>query len=103
MKVPTKWWVEPVQIETFTGTSSYGPVYAPIRTVKGQTDMTRKAVLTATGVEVISEMTLRFPPELESVFTPESRITAAGRFVTVLTVKPYTLRGKTVYVEVTTT
>ena len=103
-----------VAVETYTGESSYGPVFEAPVTVKVNVDQTRRLVRNTAGDEVVSEATLAVHPAprdeatgaalaAEALFTPESRVTISGRLAKVIGVKPNTARGQTVFVKVTTT
>jgi len=103
-----------VTVETYTGEGSYGPVFAAPVTVKVNVDQTRRLVRNAAGDEVVSESTLDVHPQprdettrvlldAATLFTPESRVTVSGRAAKVIGVKPNTVRGRLVFVKVTTT
>lgn len=103
MKIPQKWWVEPVIVQTYLGTNANGPNLAAEQNVFGNIQSATKLVIKADGVEVNSEMTLRFPPSADGIFTPQSLVTVQGRAAIVLVVKPHAVRGQLVYIEVATT
>jgi len=103
-----------VSVETYTGEGSYGPVYADPVTVKVNVDQTRRLVRNPAGDEVVSESTLAVHPaprdettglllDAVALFAPESGVTISGRLAKVIGVKPNTVRGRTVFVKVTTT
>ena len=90
-----------VSVETYSGESAYGPVYADPATVLCKASMNRQLVRNAAGVEVVSEMTLYTMPADEAKFPPESRVTYATRVSTVLSCAPMGRPGETVLVRVT--
>jgi len=103
-----------VAVETYSGEGAYGPIFAAAVTVKVNVDQTRRLVRNAAGDEVVSESTLAVHPQprdeatrllldARTLFTPESQVTIDGRLAKVIGVKPNTVRGRTVFVKVTTT
>jgi hypothetical protein len=90
-----------VSIETYSGESAYGPIYAASANVVCKVSTARQLVRNSAGDEVVSEATLYVLPADATPFTPESRVTIAGRMSTVLSVAPQTARGVTVVVKVT--
>ena len=103
MRVPGSWFAEEVQVRGYGGEGSWGPVYGDTVTVLADIDATRQLVRSGGGDEVVSEVTLRLPPSAVDVITPESEVVVRGRVTRALTVRPMTVRGDVVYVEVTTT
>jgi hypothetical protein len=89
-----------VSVETYSGQSAYGPIYAAAVSVSVNVDATRRLVRAPDGREAVSEMTLLVHPDDLAKFTPETRITFGGRASTVLAVGPQTFRGYTVSAEV---
>lgn len=103
-----------VAVETYTGEGAYGPIFAAPVTVKVNVDQTRRLVRNPAGAEVVSEATLAVHPtprnettgatlDAATLFAPESRVTISGRSAKVISMKPNTIRGRTVYVSVTVT
>jgi hypothetical protein len=103
-----------VVVETYTGDGSYGPVFEAPVTVKVNVDQTRRLVRNTAGDEVVSEATLAVHPaprdettglllDATTLFAPESRVTIDGRVARVIGVKPNTVRGRIVFLKVTTT
>ena len=103
-----------VTVETYSGEGAYGPVFAASVTVKVNVDQTRRLVRNTAGDEVVSEATLAVHPaprdeatrallDATTLFTPESRVTIGGRAARVIGVKPNTVRGRIVFLKVTTT
>ena len=90
-----------VPVETYSGQGAYGPVYAGSVAVRCNVDDTRRLVRDASGVEVLSEATLYVRPEDAALFTPESRLTIAGRASRVITVSPQVVRGYVSWLKVT--
>jgi len=89
-----------VAVETYSGESAYGPIYAASANVTCNIDSTRRLVRNSEGMEVVSELTLHVASADEAKFTPESRVTIATRISTVLAVSPKAFKGQVVYVEV---
>lgn len=89
-----------IAVETYSGDSAYGPLYAISANVTGNVNSTRRLVRNSAGDEVVSEMTLEVPAADEAKFTSESRVTIAGRVSTVLAVSPKQYKGQVVYVKV---
>jgi len=103
-----------VTVESYTGDGAYGPNFDAPVTVKVNVDQTRRLVRNTAGDEVVSEATLAVHPQprdetsgelldATTLFTPETRVTIAGRAAKVISVKPNTVRGHNVYVSVTVT
>jgi hypothetical protein len=101
VKPTTAMFRDSAAVETYSGDSAYGPIYAASVTVLCKVSMMRQLVRNAAGDEVVSEMTLYVFPADEAKFTPESRVTFSSRISTVLSVAPQTARGVTVVVKVT--
>ena len=89
-----------VAVETYSGESAYGPLYATSGNKTCDVDSTRRLVRGPDGSEVTSEFTLHVAAADEASFTPESRVTIATRVSTVLAVNPKAYKGQVVYVEV---
>lgn len=89
-----------VAVETYSGDSAYGPIYAASANVTCDVDATRRLVRNSNGDEVISELTLRVNAADDAKFTPESRVTVSSRVSTVLAVSPQDYKGTIAYVEV---
>ena len=87
-------------VETYSGDSAYGPLYAAPVSVTCNIDATRRLVRGSDGVEVVSERTLEVAAADETKFTPGSRFTAATFATTVLAVGPKAYKGQVVYVEI---
>ena len=90
-----------VSVETYTGESSYGPIYGAAVSVFGKVSTFRQLVRNAAGEEVVSEATVYVRPADASSFTPESRITIDGRASVVLSVASCGRPGQTVITKVT--
>ena len=88
-----------VAVETYSGESAYGPIYATSVNVTCNVDTTRRLVRNANGDEVLSEFTIHVPAADEAKFTPESRVTIASKVSTVLAVSPKAYKGQVVYVK----
>lgn len=100
MKVRRSLLKDTVSVETYSGESAYGPIYAAAVTVRCNIDATRRLVRNAVGDEAVSEAVLFVHPDDESRFTAETRVTVNSRTSSVLQVKPLTYRGYTMAVEV---
>ena len=103
-----------VTVESYTGDGAYGPNFEAPVTVKVNVDQTRRLVRNTAGDEVVSEATLAVHPaprdeatgellDAGTLFAPESRVTIDGRAARVIGVKPNTVRGRIVFLKVTTT
>ena len=90
-----------VSVETYSGESAYGAIYADPADVLSKVSMQRQLVRNSDGAEVVSEMTLYTLPADEDKFPPESRVTYATRVSTVLSCAPMGRPGETVLVRVT--
>jgi len=89
-----------VALETYSGESAYGPIYAASVNKTCYVVPARRLVRNAEGLEVISEVTIHADPADEADFTAESRVTIATRISTVITVSAKNLRGHVVDLEV---
>lgn len=92
-----------VSVETYSGESGYGPLYAAAVSVVCNVQSSRKLVRNSSGDEVVSETTLHVAPDDAAAFTPETRVTISSKVSTVITSSPKTYRGEVVYIEVTCT
>jgi hypothetical protein len=103
-----------VAVETYSGEGAYGPIFAAAVTVKVNVDQTRRLVRNTAGDEVVSEATFAVHPQprdeatralldATTLFTPESQVTISGRAAKVISVKANTVRGRIVFMKVTTT
>ena len=116
MKIRRSLLKDVVPVATYSGESAYGPAYAAEVRALVNVDATRRLVRNADGDEVVAEATLQAHPTTRLVdangqpagtadalelFAPESRVTIDGRTSTVIAAKPNTLRGRTVFVEIT--
>ena len=114
MKVRRSLLKDLVTVETYSGEGAYGPNFDAPVTVKVNVDQTRRLVRNTAGDEVVSEATLAVHPQprdettralldATTLFTPETRVTISGRAAKVIGVKPNTVRGRIVFLKVTTT
>lgn len=107
MTIPSSYLDAPVEVRTYQGEGAYGPTYGQPVTVAANLDARRRLVRTASGDEVVAEMTLRLDPDpaldVEQLLQPESRVSVRGRDARVITVHPHLDRGLLAYLEVTTT
>jgi len=92
-----------VAVETFSGESGVGPIYAASANVTCGVSTTRRLVRNADGEEVVSERTLYVASTDEAKFTPNSRITIATLVSTVIAVSPKEYKGQVTHVEVACT
>jgi hypothetical protein len=86
-----------VSVESYAGEGAYGPTYADPVAVPCHKDTTRRLVLNANGVEVVSELTLYVHPDDAAAFLAESRIDSSSR---VISASEATFRGTTALVTV---
>jgi len=107
MRIPPHELTEAVTVRTYLGPGPRGATYSPEVTTVCQFDGGRKVVKSGAGDDVVAETTLRLDPnqgvDVEAVFLPESTVTVRGRTARVITSKPYLMRGRLIYLEVTTT
>ena len=89
-----------VAIETYSGESATGPLYAASANVTCNVHATRQLVRNADGDEVLSEFTIHVPAASVALFTPGSRVTVAGNTSEVLVVSPKTYTAQIAYVDV---
>ncbi len=100
--IPLHMLADEVTVESYTGQGAYGATFAPAQTVRCNVDAARRLVRGPEGSEVVSEVTLHVAPSVApEVFAPGSRVTFGGRASTVITTKPHTAWGRTIYYEVT--
>jgi hypothetical protein len=103
VRIPARWFVEPVTIEPYAGQGAYGDVYAAPVTVLGHISGGRRVQGTV-AQEVVSERRLMLPNPTHladgsgtvdpvAVLTPESRITAGAVVATVGEVTPHIQPG----------
>lgn len=91
---------EVVSVETYTGDSAYGAIYAPAVTVPCNVRSLRRLVIGGDGEEATSEVTLEVRPDDVDHFMPESRVTFATRTSKVLSITPATYKGRIVFIQV---
>ena len=101
MRVSPSLFRDTVSVETYSGDSAYGPIYVASADVLCRVSATRQLVRNSAGDEVVSEVTVYVQPADEAKFTPESRVTIAGRVSTVLGVSPQGRPGETDLIKVT--
>lgn len=89
-----------VTVTTLAGSGAYGPSFSDPLVIACDIDETRRLVRDSGGAEVVSDARLHIHPDDAAAFTPDSGVQIRGRAAIVLTVKPHTLRGRTVYIEV---
>lgn len=93
MRVPTRWFVEPVDVETYNGQGAYGDSYAPAVTVLGHISGGRRVQGSSTQ-EIVSERRLLLPNPARladgsgtvdptTLLVPESRV-ASGSVTAVI-------------------
>ena len=101
MKIRRSLLKDTVAVETYSGDSAYGPIYAASTSIHCHIDARRHLIRNTYGDEVVSEATLYVHPDDAAPFTPESRVTIpTGRVSSVLTVAPSTWRGNEAMVMV---
>jgi hypothetical protein len=89
-----------VAVQTYSGDSAYGPLYAAAVSIQCHVDQTRRLVRNRDGKEVVSEATLFVHPYDADRLLPESLVTIAGRETRILAVRAQSFRGQSVQVEV---
>jgi hypothetical protein len=100
MKIRRSLLKDTVSVQTYTGESAYGPVYAAATSARVNVDATRRLVRNAAGEEVVSEATLYVHPNDAALFVPESRVSIGDRLSTVLGVSVQTFRGSDAFAKV---
>lgn len=109
MKIPRGWFAEEVTVRPYGGSGAYGDVFAAEFTAQVNVDSRRVLMTGPTGENVVGESTVHFPPTLPdgrdtlAAVPEQSEVTYRGRTGVAMTVKPFTVRGRVVYVAVTTT
>lgn len=101
MKIRRSLLKDTVAVQTYSGDSAYGPVYAATKTIPCNIEPTRRLVRSASGDEVVSEATLYVHPYDAVYFAPESLVTIDGRASRILAANAQTYRGRTSYLKVT--
>ena len=96
------WMGDVLAVETYQGEGSFGPSYATSANVTCNIDEERKLVVGKDGTEAVSALTIQVAVADEAKFTPESRVTYAGRTSKVLSSVAVAFKGQDVYTEVTT-
>ncbi len=99
MKIRRSLLKQTAAVETYSGESAYGPVYAASVTIACNIDPKRRLVRTIDGAEALSELTIHVHPDDAALLVPESRITVEGRQSSIITVSAKTLRGSVSHVE----
>lgn len=103
MKVPARWFAEPVTIETYAGQGAYNDQYAAAVTVLGHVSGGRRVQGSSTQ-EVVSERRLMLPNptyladgsgtvDPVALLTPESRVVAGSVSAIVGDVTPHAQPG----------
>lgn len=88
MRVPQRWFVEPVTIETYLGQGAYGDSYSSAVVVLGHVSGGRRVNSSSAGDEVVTSQRVMLPNPARladgsgtvdpvAVLTAESRVTAA--------------------------
>lgn len=118
MKIRRSLLKDTVTVATYSGEGAYGTAYAEEVSALVNVDATRRLVRNANGDETVAEATIQAHPTTRLVdtngqpagtadplilFAPESKVTLPGRETpsTVLAAKANTLRGRTIFVEIT--
>ena len=89
MRIPARWFVEPVTVETYTGQGAYGDAYAAAVTVLGHVSGGRRVQSSGAGDVVVTERRVLLPNparladgsgtvDPSAVLTPESRVTSGS-------------------------
>lgn len=109
MRIPPGWFAEDVTVRPFSGSGPYGDAFGEPFTTKGNVDSRRVLTRNGDGEDLVGESTIHLPPVLPDgtetldAVPEQSEVTYRERTGVALVVKPYTVRGRLVYVAVTTT
>jgi hypothetical protein len=68
-------YIHTVTVQTFTGTGSHGPEYAPGVQVDGFLDGAQKVLFSKEGIQVLSSSTFYCDPSNQALFTINSLVT----------------------------
>lgn len=79
------WWVHPVTIERFTGSTAYGDSYAPADPADGFVSDDNHLVLTANGEQVVASTRVALAPDVAPI-PVGSRVTLPAAFGSRVTV-----------------
>lgn len=112
VRLPARHLRDRASVRTYKGTGARGKVLDPAVEVWSAASAERSLVRNGDGQEVVSELKLLLPPQARrtdgtgvvdalAVFAQGSEVEALGHRGQVVKAKPHTLRGRTVYVEVT--
>lgn len=104
MRIPARWFVEPVTVEAHQGQGAYGDEFAAPVTVLGHVSGGRVLRRSGAAEEVVSERRVLLPNPARladgsgvvdpvSVLVPESRVTAGSVAATVGEVVPHVQPG----------
>ena len=112
MRVPARWFSEPVTIETYAGQGAYEDQYAAPVVVLGHIAGGRRVQSSSAGDEVVSSQRILLPNPTRladgsgtvdpvAVLTAESRVVTAAVSATVAAVEPHIQpgSGRVVYVS----
>lgn len=112
MRIPPRWFVEPITVEAHAGQGAYGDTYAAGVTVLGHVSGGRRLQRASSAEEIISQRQVLLPNPTRLadgsgtvdptvVLTPESRVTAGTVVATVGEVTPHVQpgTGRVVYVS----
>lgn len=86
MKVPTSLLPDLIEVEPYLGDGAYGPTYGAPVTMRARVEGRRRAVRTATGIDVIGSAVAFVRPEAQAHVPVESRVRHGGRTYEVLDV-----------------
>jgi hypothetical protein len=109
VRIPARWFAEPVTVQTYDGEGAYGPLYIGSLTVNANVEDVRVLVRNKDGDETVSETTIRVPPaididgvtqDLKAAFAAESTVTVRGRITRVISTSLHAPKGVPVFVEV---
>ncbi|MGY1773506.1 hypothetical protein [Blastococcus sp. SYSU D00813] len=104
MRIPARWFAEPITVETHQGQGAYGDTFSDPVTVLGHVSGGRRLQRSAAAEEVVSQRQVLLPNPARladgsgtvdpvEVLTPESRVTAATVVATVGQVTPHVQPG----------
>lgn len=84
-----RWFIHTATVETLSGESAYGDVFATPATDEGYLEGSTKLVRDQTGQQVVSSSTWYTALENAPKYTPDSRVTAGGRVARVVGVNTF--------------
>ena len=84
-----RWFIHTAVVETLSGESAYGDVFAAPATDTGYLEGTTKLVRDSTGQQVVSSSTWYTALANAPKYTPDTKVTTGGRTARVVGVSTY--------------